>query len=51
MESVHRGVWARIPKRTPFLWVLRAEPRKVKGLPALRPGPPEVSGSCSSNSR
>lgn len=50
VESVHRGIRARILKRTPFLWVLRAEPREVKGLPAPRPGPPEVSGSCSSKS-
>lgn len=51
MESVHRGVLARFSKRTPFLWILRAELTSVRGLPALwRPGPPEVSGSFSSNS-
>lgn len=49
MESVHRGVLAGFSKRTPFLWILRAELMSVS-LPALRrPGPPEVSGSFSSN--
>ena len=40
MESVHRGVLARFLKRTPFLWIISAEPTKAKGLPAPRhPGP------------